>query len=43
MKFQTYKSDSTIGSMLAQKDDDGVEMAIYYLSLVLDDVETRYI
>lgn len=28
--------------MLAQKDDDGVERAIYYLRKLLNDVETRY-
>lgn len=35
-------SDSTIGSMLEQKDDNGVKRSIYYLSRVLNDVETRY-
>src|SRR3954467_11836892 len=33
---------NTIGSMLAQEDDNGIERAIYYLSRVLDDAETRY-
>jgi len=28
--------------MLAQEDENGVERAIYYLSRVLNDVETRY-
>src|ERR1044072_1611605 len=36
-----YASDLTIG-MLAQEDENGVERAIYYLSRVLNDAETRY-
>ena len=28
--------------MLAQEDENGIERAIYYLSRVLNDVETRY-
>src|SRR3954468_12090271 len=35
-------SDKTIGSMLAQEDENGIERAIYYLSRVLNDAETRY-
>ena len=35
-------SDFTVGSMLAQEDENGVKRAIYYLSRVLNDVETRY-
>lgn len=35
-------SNVTIGSMLAQEDDNGVERSIYYLSRVLNDAETRY-
>ena len=35
-------SDTTIGSMLAQENEDGIERAIYYLSRVLNDAETRY-
>jgi len=31
-----------IGSMLAQEDENGVERAIYYLIVVLNDAETRY-
>ncbi|XP_058740980.1 uncharacterized protein LOC131613318 [Vicia villosa] len=34
-------SKSTLGSMLAQDDENGVEKAIYYLSRVLNDAETR--
>src|ERR1044072_791465 len=42
MKLYIAASDLTIESMLAQEDDDGVERAIYYLSRVLNDAETRY-
>jgi len=42
MKLYISTSDSTIGSTLAQEDENGVERAIYYLSRVLNDVETRY-
>jgi len=42
MKLCISASDSTIGSMLSQKDENGVERAIYYLSRVLNDAETRY-
>src|ERR1044072_4359407 len=42
MKLYIAASDLTIGSMLAQEDDNGVERAIYYLSRVLNDAETRY-
>ncbi|XP_058741269.1 uncharacterized protein LOC131613635 [Vicia villosa] len=42
MKLYIAVSDSIIGSMLAQKDDHGVERAIYYLSRILVDAETRY-
>lgn len=42
MRLYIFASYSTIGSMLAQEDDNGVERAIYYLSRVLNDVETRY-
>lgn len=42
MKLYISASDSTIGSMLAQEDDDGVERDIYYLSRVLNDTKTRY-
>jgi len=42
MKLYIAASDNTIGSMLAQEDENGVERAIYYLSRVLNDVETRY-
>ena len=42
MKLYISASDTTIGSMLAQEDENGVEKAIYYLSRVLNDAETRY-
>src|ERR1044072_5309029 len=42
MKLYIAASDLTIGSMLAQEDDNGVERAIYYFSRVLIDAETRY-
>ncbi|XP_006605138.1 uncharacterized protein [Glycine max] len=42
MKLYIAASDKTIASMLAQEDDDGIEHAIYYLSRVLNDAETRY-
>jgi len=42
MKLYIYASYNTIGSMLAQEDENGVERAIYYLRRVLNDVETRY-
>jgi len=42
MKLYIAASEGTIGSMLAQEDENGVERAIYYLSRVLNDVETRY-
>src|ERR1043165_5180999 len=34
-------SNVTIGSMLAQENDDGVERAVYYLSRVLNKAEAR--
>lgn len=37
MRLYTTASDVTLGSMLAQEDDNGVERAIYYLSRVLND------
>lgn len=36
MRLYISTSDSTIGSMLAHEDDNGVERAIYYLSRVLN-------
>ncbi|XP_050896855.1 uncharacterized protein LOC127103652 [Lathyrus oleraceus] len=42
MRSYIAAPDKTLGSMLAQEDDNGVERAIYYLSRVLNDVKTRY-
>ena len=42
MKLYVAASERTIGRMLAQEDENGVERAIYYLSRVLNDTETRY-
>jgi len=42
IKLYIAASECTIGSMLAQEDENGVERAIYYLSRVLNDTETRY-
>ena len=42
MKLYIAASDNTMGSMLAQEDENGIERAIYYLSRVLNDAETRY-
>lgn len=41
MKLYIVASESTIGSMLAQEDDNGVERDIYYLSRIMNNVETR--
>jgi hypothetical protein len=42
MKLYISASDLTLGSMLAQEDENGDEKAIYYLSRVLNDAETRF-
>src|SRR3954463_6744965 len=42
MRLYISASDNTIGSMLAQEDENDIERAIYYLSRVLNDAETRY-
>lgn len=42
MSLYISTSNLTIGSMLAQENDNGVERAIYYLRQVLNDAETRY-
>jgi len=42
MKLYISASEFTIGSMLAQEDENGVERAIYYLTKVLNDAERRY-
>lgn len=42
IKLYISASDLTIGSILAQQDNDSVKRAIYYLSRVLNDAEIRY-
>lgn len=42
LKLYISASDDTIGSMLCQEYDDGIERVIYYLSRILNDAETRY-
>ncbi|PNY14157.1 retrotransposon protein putative unclassified [Trifolium pratense] len=41
MKLYISASDTTLGSMLAQEDENGEEKAIYYLSRVLNDLSNR--
>ncbi|XP_058788284.1 uncharacterized protein LOC131662499 [Vicia villosa] len=42
MRLYIAASESTIGSMLVQENDNGVERPVYYLSRMLNDPETRY-
>ncbi|KAL1321072.1 hypothetical protein AAHE18_14G102400 [Arachis hypogaea] len=42
LKLYIAASINTIGCMLAQDDENGHERAVYYLSRVLTDIETRY-
>ena len=42
MKLYISASETTIGSMLAQDDEYGVERVVYYLSRTLTDTKTRY-
>ncbi|XP_020972633.1 uncharacterized protein LOC110269268 [Arachis ipaensis] len=42
LKLYIAASINTIGCMLAQDDENGHERAIYYLSRVLTEIETRY-
>ena len=42
MKLYIASSELTIGSMLAEEDENGAEIAIYYLSRVLNDGKIRY-
>ncbi|KAL1318352.1 hypothetical protein AAHE18_15G200100 [Arachis hypogaea] len=42
LKLYVSASKVTIGGMLAQEDENGNERVIYYLSQVLNDVESRY-
>lgn len=41
-KLYISAPDSTICNVLAHEDDDDVESAIYHLSRVLNNAETRY-
>ena len=42
LKLYISASERSIGSLLAQNNEDGKEQAIYYLSRILTKVETRY-
>ncbi|CAN6726791.1 unnamed protein product [Malus baccata var. baccata] len=42
LKLYIYASDRSIGSLLAQNNEGGKEQAVYYLSRILTEVETRY-
>jgi len=42
MKLYIAASECTIGSMLAQEDENDVERTIYYISRLLNDAETKY-
>ena len=42
LKLYISAAEDSIGSLLAQDSEDGTERAIYYLSRLLNDVETRY-
>ena len=43
LKLYISVTGSTIASMLKQEDENDIECAIYYLSRILKDIETRYI
>ncbi|CAN6554731.1 unnamed protein product [Malus baccata var. baccata] len=42
LKLYISTSDKSIGSLLAQNNEGGKEQAVYYLSRILIEVETRY-
>ncbi|XP_058759624.1 uncharacterized protein LOC131632925 [Vicia villosa] len=42
MRWYISASESTIGSMLVQEDENSVKRPVYYLSRILNDPETRY-
>ncbi|XP_058747191.1 uncharacterized protein LOC131620203 [Vicia villosa] len=42
MRLYISASESTIGSMLVQENENGVERPVYYLSRMLNGLETRY-
>ncbi|CAN6712866.1 unnamed protein product [Malus baccata var. baccata] len=42
LKLYIFASEKSIGSLLAQNNEGGKEQAVYYLSRILTEVETRY-
>ncbi|CAN6552467.1 unnamed protein product [Malus baccata var. baccata] len=42
LKLYISASERSIGSLLAQNNEGGKEQAVYYLSIILTEVETRY-
>lgn len=42
LKMYWLATNTTIGSMLAQENDEGKEWVMYYLSRMLNDIEKRY-
>ncbi|KAM2316645.1 hypothetical protein ACFX1S_000476 [Malus domestica] len=42
LKLYISAFEKSIGSLLAQNNEEGKEQAIYYLSRILTEVETRY-
>ncbi|XP_021807646.1 uncharacterized protein LOC110751480 [Prunus avium] len=42
LKLYIYASDNSIGSLLAQDNVEGKEQTVFYLSRILQEVETRY-
>ncbi|KAM2920128.1 hypothetical protein COP2_042017 [Malus domestica] len=42
LKLYIFSSERSIGSLLAQNNEDGKEQAVYYLSRILTEVKTRY-
>ncbi|XP_062003261.1 uncharacterized protein LOC133720801 [Rosa rugosa] len=42
LKLYVSAAETSIGSLLAQNDEEGIEHAIFYLSRTLTDCETRY-
>ncbi|KAM1720612.1 hypothetical protein ACFX12_022252 [Malus domestica] len=42
LRLYIFASDKSIGSLLAQNNEGGKEQAVYYLSRILTEVETRY-
>ncbi|CAL8116173.1 unnamed protein product [Prunus armeniaca] len=42
LKLYISASENSVGSLLAQDNEEGKEQAVFYLSRILQDVETRY-